>query len=165
MPQAAEIRVYGLDRLMRDLRKLPAEAQQELRDASAEIAGGPMYEAWHGAAMKAGPWGPRIAESIRVKKSDRIPSIQIGAARRVFSGGASASNVRFPSSEGSSGRGGRGTFRGTKKLANRERRGHGFPAAFGSGTGWIKDMKRYKPAALREWMKAVDRIKAKFERG
>ena len=165
MPQAAEIRIYGLDKLMRDLRKLPAEAQDELRAASREIAGGPMYEAWRDAALRAGPWGPQIADSIKVKKSDRIPSINIGSAKKAFSGGASPSNVRFPSSEGNQGRGGRGTYRGTKKLANRQRRGHGFPAAFGSGTGWIQGMKRYKPEALKEWLKAVDRIKSKFERG
>lgn len=164
MPVAAEIHVYGLDKLMRDLRKLPPEAQDELREASMAIADGPMKEAWTEAALAAGPWGGKIAGSIKVKK-DRIPSINIGTRGKSYSGGASTSNVRFPSSEGSKGRGGRGTFRGTKALAGRGRRGHGFPVAFGSGTGWLKSMGRYKPAALREWRAAVDRVCDRFERG
>lgn len=164
MPRLAEMQVYGLDKLMRDLRKLPPEAQDELREASMAIAGGPMKDAWTSAAMGAGPWGSKIAGSIKVKK-DRIPSINIGSAGKSYSGGASTSNVRFPSSEGSKGRGGRGTFRGSKALANRGQRGHGFPAAFTVGTGWLKAMGKYKPAALREWMKAVDKVCNKFERG
>lgn len=165
MPQLVEMKVYGLDKLMRDIRKLPAEAQDELRAASREIAGGAMYRAWYDAAMGAGRYGPVIAESIKVKKSDRIPSITIGNARKQLSGGASASNVRFPSSEGASGRGGRGTYRGSKATAGRGRRTHPFPVVFGGGTGWLKNMAKYKPEAYKEWLKAVDRIKTKFERG
>lgn len=164
MPRAVDIQIYGLDKLMRDMRSLPAEAQDELRQASMDIAGGPMLESWQAAALQAGPWGGRLADSIRVKK-DRIPSINIGTAGRSFSGGASTSNVRFPTSEGNSGRGGQGTYRGSKKLANRDSRGHPFPVAFGRGTGWLKQMGKYKPQALREWLAAVDRIKRKFERG
>lgn len=165
MPQAVEMHVYGLDKLMRDIRALPAEAQDELRKASQEIAGGAMFKAWQGAAMGAGRYGPVIAGSIKVKKSDRIPSITIGSAKAQLSGGASASNVRFPSSEGSKGRGGRGTYRGSKKLASRGRRAHPFPVVFGGGTGWLKSMGKYKPEAYKEWLRAVDRIKTKFERG
>lgn len=165
MPQAVEMHVYGLDKLMRDIRALPAEAQDELRKASQEIAGGAMYRSWRDAAMGAGRYGPVIADSIKVKKSDRIPSITIGSAKAQLSGGASASNVRFPSSEGAKGRGGRGTYRGSKKLAGRGRRVHPFPVVFGGGTGWLKNMAKYKPEAYKEWLRAVDRIKAKFERG
>ncbi len=39
------------------------------------------------------------------------------------------------------------------------------PAAFGSGYGWMKKMGRYKGDALGEWLKAIDRVKRKFEAG
>jgi hypothetical protein len=144
-----QIQVYGLNSLLRDLRKLDKEAQDELRTASKDIASRLMVPAYQDAANEAGPWGAEIAATVRAKR-DRIPSVSIGSRARRFSGGASPTTVRFPSNSGSGGRAGAaGTM----------------PAAFGSGYGWMKKMGRYKGDALKEWLQAIDRVKRKFEAG
>jgi len=143
----AELEIFGLTSLLRDMRNLPKEAQNELRVSSKDIAGRLMVPAYKQAAMQAGPWGGAIAATVRAKR-DRIPSVSIGSNRRAFSGGASPTMARFPSHAG-----------------NQGRSSATMPPAFGSGTGWMRQMGRYKGAALREWLDAVDRIKRKFERG
>jgi hypothetical protein len=129
------------------MRNLPKEAQNELRVSSKDIAGRLMVPAYKQAAMQAGPWGGAIAATVRAKR-DRVPSVSIGSNRSAFSGGASPTMARFPSHAGNQGR----------SAAT-------MPPAFGSGTGWMRSMGKYKGAALREWLDAVDRIKRKFERG
>lgn len=144
MARLVEVRVDGLNSLLRDLRALPKEAQAELRDASKDIAARHMVPAWRAAAMGAGPWGPKLAESIRAKR-DRVPSIVIGSTRKAFSGGASPTMVRFPSHAGQ-----------TRQAT---------PEAF-EPTGW---MSRAKPAyigrAMAEWGFAVDKIVRDFNNG
>lgn len=147
MARIAELEIFGLTSLLRDMRNLPKEAQNELRVSSKDIAGRLMVPAYKQAAMQAGPWGGAIAATVRAKR-DRIPSVSIGSNRRAFSGGASPTMVRFPSHAG-----------------NQGRSSATMPPAFGSGTGWMRSMGKYKGAALREWLDAVDRIKRKFERG
>lgn len=149
MARTAQIQVYGLDSLLRALKALPKEAQDELREASKEIASRLMVPAYQSAADQAGPWGAEIAATVRASR-DRIPSVSIGSSRRAFSGGASPTMVRYPSNSGVQGRSGaQGTM----------------PAAFGSGYSWMSKMGRYKGDALKEWLQAVDRIKYKFEAG
>jgi len=143
----AELEIFGLTSLLRDMRNLPKEAQNELRVSSKDIAGRLMVPAYKQAAMQAGPWGGAIAATVRAKR-DRVPSVSIGSNRRAFSGGASPTMARFPSHAG-----------------NQGRSSATMPPAFGSGTGWMRSMGKYKGAALREWLDAVDRIKRKFERG
>lgn len=136
--------------MLRDLRRLPKEAQDELRTASKDIAERHMVPAYKSAAMKAGPWGPEIAATVRAKR-DRIPAVSIGSNKRgAFSGGASPTMVRYPSHAGRKGKAGAAGV---------------LPPAFGSGTAWMRSMGKYKGAALKEWLAAVDRIKRKFERG
>jgi len=147
--RVANLEVYGLSSLLRSLRTLPKEAQNELREASKDIASRLMVPAYQAAAMKAGPWGGAIAATVRAKR-DRVPSVSIGSNRRAFSGGASPTMVRFPSHAGDRGRAGAsGTM----------------PAAFGGGYGWMTHMGRYKGDALKEWLQAVDRVKRNFEAG
>jgi len=147
--RTAQIQIFGLDSLLRDLRKLPKEAQDELREASKDIASRLMVPAYQAAAMQAGPWGGAIAATVRAKR-DRVPSVSIGSNRRTFSGGASPTMVRYPSQSGYQGRAGAaGTM----------------PAVFGAGYGWMGKMGRYKGDALKEWLQAVDRVKYKFEAG
>jgi hypothetical protein len=148
--RVADIEVLGLNKMLRDMRSLPKEAQDELRKESKDIASKLMVPYWQAAAGQAGPWGGAIAATVKAKR-DRIPSVSIGANRRAFSGGASPTMVRFPSHAGTSGRSGSaGTL----------------PAAFYTqATGWMQQMGKYKPEALKLWLKAVDRIKSKFERG
>ena len=145
----AQVQIYGLDKLMRDLRGLDKEANDELRTASKEIATRLMVPAYQDAADQAGPWGAEIAATVKAAR-DRIPSVSIGSRARRFSGGASPTTVRFPSNSGYQGRSGaRGTM----------------PRAFGAGYGWMKKMGAYKGDALGEWLRAVDRVKRKFEAG
>jgi hypothetical protein len=142
--KTVEAYVLGLNRLLRDLGKLPKEAQAELRDASQRIADTMMVPAWRAAAMQAGPWGPRLAESVRSKR-DRIPAVNIGGNRRVFSGGASPTMVRFPSHAG--------------------RVRQAIPEAF-QRTGWIKAAKpAYIGPAMQAWGDAVSGVCRDFNNG
>lgn len=150
MATVGQVQIYGLNTLMRDLRGLDKEAQNELRDASKDIASRLMVPAYKEAAMQAGPWGGAIAGTVKAAR-DRIPTVAIGSNRRnAFSGGASPTMVRFPSNSGYKGRAGAaGTM----------------PKVFGAGYGWMKKMGKYKGNALKEWLQAVDRVKRKFEAG
>ena len=132
--------VEGLNELLRAFRNLPKEASAELRKASQDIASRHMVPAWQEAARNgAGPWGEQIANSVRVRR-DRVPAVQIGGNRKVFSGGATATMVRYPSDSGQK----RDSF------APFER------------TDWIRDVRAYQGPALQEWGEAVDRIVAKW---
>jgi len=135
-----EAYVDGLNDVLRAFRVLPKEASNELRQASSSIAQRHMVPAWQNAALYgAGPWGERIANSVKVRR-DRVPAVQIGGNRKVFSGGATATMVRYPSHSGQA----RQSF-----------------APF-EATNWMEQVRAYQPAALREWGEAVDRIVARW---
>ena len=137
--------ISGLNEVLRSFKALPKEAAKELRDSSVVIAERYMAPSWKNAAMGAGPWGQKIADSVKVRR-DRLPSVQIGGNKKVFSGGASATMVRYPSDQG------RGTARPGRVM----------PPAF-EKTDWIKEAKRgYATEAVIEWTKAVDRIVLKW---
>lgn len=131
--------VEGLNEVLRAFRNLPKEASNELRTASQDIASRHMAPAWRDAAQGAGPWADAIADSVKVRR-DRVPAVAIGGNRKVLSGGASATMVRYPSSTGRK----RDSF-----------------APF-QNTNWLQDVRAYQPAALREWGQAVDRIVMKW---
>ena len=103
MATTGQIQIVGLNNLLRDLRKLDKEAQDELRTASKEIATRLMVPAYQDAADQAGPWGAEIAATVKAAR-DRIPSVSIGSRARRFSGGASPTTVRYPSNSGRQGR-------------------------------------------------------------
>jgi hypothetical protein len=139
-----ETAIPGLNALLRDLRNLPKEAQAELRTASLEIADRHMVPAYRAAALGAGPWGVKLQGAIKARR-DRVPVVVIGARRKVFSGGATAIMVRFPSHAG--------------RVRN------SIPAAF-DRTGWLdRAGTAYRPAALQEWGSAVSTIVRDFNRG
>jgi hypothetical protein len=141
MARAADVRIEGLGRLMRALRELPKEAQAEMRDEAAKIAEAHMAPAWRAAAGEAGPWGERIGSSVRVRR-DRIPAVQIGYARRAFSGGASTSMIRYPSHKGPD-------------------RGAMFTA-----TSWMSGVKRrYIAQAMGDWGESIDRVVRRWNTG
>jgi len=145
-----DLYVEGLNEVLRAFRALPKEAAKELRESSVQIAEKYMVPSWKEAALGAGPWGPKIAESVKVKR-DRIPAVQIGGNKKVFSGGASATMVRYPSDKGDQ-------ARAAKGARNR------MPAAFRSGTDWISQARRgYASEAIVEWGHAVDRIVKKWD--
>ena len=132
--------IDGLNQVLRAFKALPKEASAELRRASKVVAERHMVPAWQEAAINyAGPWGDRIAESIRAR-SDRLPAVDIGYKRKVFSGGASSIMVRYPSHSGEAG----DSFAPFQK------------------TLWMEKAKNYKGPALQEWSQAVDRVDAKW---
>ena len=139
--QTIDVYVEGLNDVLRAFRALPKEASQELRQASQAIANDIMVPAWRNAALfNAGPWGAKIADSVKARR-DRIPAVSIGGNRRVFSGGASATMVRYPSDAGQ--------VRPS------------IPPAF-EQTDWISQVRGYQPQAIRQWGQAVDRIVEKW---
>ncbi len=132
--------IEGLNELLRALNKLPKEANKELKASSKVIAERHMVPAWRDAALNyAGPWGEKIAASVKAG-TDRIPVVRIGGNRKVFSGGASATMVRYPSDSGEGG------------------------ASFApfEQTNWIAKRAPYQEKALDEWGQAVDRVIAKW---
>ena len=136
--------IPGLNRLLRDLRKLPKESQAELRDASRDIADRHMVPAWREAAMGAGPWGSAIAGSVRARR-DRVPTVVIGSNRRTLSGGGSPTMMRFPSAFGQ------------VRAA--------IPPAF-TRTEWMSKVKpAYIGPAMGEWGAAVSRVCRDFNTG
>ncbi len=133
--------VTGLNDVLRGFKALPKEASNELRQASVRIASNHMVPAWQNAALYyAGPWGQAIADSVKVRR-DRVPAVTIGGNRKVFSGGATATMVRYPSSTGEA----------KDSFAPFER------------TEWLTKTRAYAPAALREWGAAVDKIVGKWD--
>ena len=139
-----EAYIPGLNVLLRDLRGLDKDAQGKLRSASQDIATRYMVPAWQAAARQAGPWGDVIAGSVRAKR-DRLPAISIGGNRKAFSGGASATMVRYPAHAG--------------RVRNT------IPAAF-TRTGWMDQVQpAYIGPAIREWGEAVDKVVDDFNRG
>jgi hypothetical protein len=132
--------IEGLNEVLRAFKALPKEASAELRQASQAVASKHMMPAWQEAARSgAGPWGEVIANSVKVRR-DRVPAVQIGGNRKAFSGGATATMVRYPSDSGQK----RDSF------APFER------------TNWISNVRGYQGPALQEWAQAVDRIVAKW---
>jgi len=132
--------VDGLNDVLRAFRKLPKEASVELKTESSRIAANIMVPAWRDAAMEAGPWGDVLADSIRVRK-DRLPAVNIGGNRKKFSGGATPTMVRYPSSSGQA----RDSF------APFER------------TNWMEHARTYIGPAMQAWGQAVDRVVKKWE--
>ena len=132
--------IEGLNDLLRALNKLPKEANQELKASSKTIAERYMVPAWKDAALNyAGPWGEKIAANVKAG-NDRIPVVRIGGNRKVFSGGASATMVRYPSDSG-------------------QKRDSWAPF---EATDWIAKRAPYQEQALEEWGNAVDRVIAKW---
>lgn len=149
MAKQVECYIVGLDKLLRELRQLPKELTAELRLASLEIAERRMVPAWKAAAIvHAGKWGPKIAATIRAKP-DRLPVVQIGYGKKIYSGGASTIMTRYQANAGKDSRAGR---------KFRERTW----APFGDGTHWMEKVLPYQPAAIREWGQAVDRVVLKW---
>lgn len=145
MAKQVDLYVEGLNEVLRAFRNLPKEASAELRAASTIIAERYMVPAWKDAATThAGPWGQKIAASVRAKR-DRVPSVNIGFAKKVYTGGASSIMTRYPANRGTRGAAGKNA------------------AAFGQGTNWMDRVRPYQPAAIREWGQAVDTIVRKWD--
>jgi hypothetical protein len=120
----------------------PERCDERTTRASVDIANRHMVPLWKAAALTAGNWGPKLAESIRAR-SDRATCVERrqGPARHTR-GGASTNMVRYPA------------FMGTRNDW----------APFGKGTGWMSNRRPYQAQAIREWGQATDRIVTKWNR-
>jgi hypothetical protein len=149
------VEIRGLNRLLRALSRYPKEASAELREASQDIASRLMAPAWKAAAGEAGPWGAKLAESVRAKR-DRVPAVSIGYARKAYSGGASTNQLRYPTHHGT-------VERSASPYADKMRRTYW--SAF-SDTQWMRGVKRrYIGPAMDEWGDAVERTVRKWNAG
>ena len=132
--------IEGLNDVLKSLKALGPEANKELSASSKIIAEQHMVPAWRNAAIYgAGPWGEAIADSVRAG-SDRLPKVMIGKSKKVLSGGASSTMVRYPSDSGDR----KNSFAPFEK------------------TDWIQRVKAYQKPALEEWGRAVDRVVNKW---
>ena len=132
--------IEGLNDVLKSLKALGPEANKELRASSKKIAEQYMVPAWRNAAIYgAVVWGDAIADSVRAG-SDRLPKVMIGKSKKVFSGGASSTMVRYPSDSGDR----KDSFAPFEK------------------TDWIQRVKAYQKPALEEWGRAVDRVVTKW---
>ena len=145
----AEVRVEGLNAVLRSLRQMPPQVGVELKKASGHIARNLMLPHYQQAARTVPVWGDVLADSIRVKR-DRVPALKIGYKRAALSGGrggskkgASTVQLRWP------------TFSGD--------RGSSF-APF-EQTRWLDEAKGYKPKAMEAWTDALERYVRKWNRG
>ena len=137
-----DMRVTGLNAVMRALRDFPPEAQAELRDESQRIADNIMAPAYRAAAADVPIWGSILAAGIKAKR-DRIPSVNIGYRTPKVSGGANPIMLRWPTDKG---------------MARKS------PAPF-ERTGWISRAAGYKDSAMEAYGDALTRVVTKWNRG
>jgi len=140
----ASTRIDGLNTVMRAIRSFGPDANAELRDESQRIASDIMAPAFRRSAASVPSWGHVLSDGIRVRR-DRIPAVNIGYARKAFSGGASTAMLRFATDTG--------TRRGPS------------PAPF-TATNWLTSAaKEYKSDAMEAWGDVLTKLVRQWNRG
>lgn len=142
MARSVDVRVEGLNAVLRALRQFPDEAQAELKREAKAIASQVMLPAYKEAADAVPKWGGVLSEGIRVK-TDRIPAVNIGYLTPKHRGGAASAILRYPTTTGDAG----------ESTAPFER------------TNWMDRAKGYKPKAMEKWGDALERVVTKWNRG
>jgi hypothetical protein len=142
MAKMIDMRVTGLNAVMRALKDFPPEANAELRDEAQRIANNIMAPAYRDAAASVPIWGATLAAGIKAKR-DRVPSVNIGYRTPKVSGGANPIMLRWPTDKG---------------MARKS------PAPF-QRTGWIASAAGYKEAAMEAYGDALTRVVMKWNRG
>lgn len=142
MARQVDIRVEGLNPLLRALREFPQEAQDDLKREAKAIASQVMAPAYLEAAEAVPKWGQVLAEGIRAK-TDRIPSVNIGFVTPRHRGGAGSLMLRYPTASGDAG----------DSTAPFER------------TNWMDRAKGYKGKAMERWGDALERAVREWNRG
>lgn len=132
--------IPGLNKLLKSIKDLGPEALLELKAESNKIAGDLIVPAYQNAARTAGGWGDKMAASVRVRKGN-IPGVQIGYAKKVYSGGGSTIMLRHATSSG-----------------HRKN-----PAI--KGNSWIREAEIYKVEAMARWGRTIDEVLIKWGRG
>jgi hypothetical protein len=140
----ANVRVDGLNTVLRAIRGFGPEANAELREASQRIADQVMAPAFRRRAAAVPSWGHVLSDGIKVRR-DRIPAVNIGYARKAFAHGASTAMLRYATDTG--------TRRGPS------------PAPF-TATSWMTAAAReYKDDAMNEWGDALIKLVRQWNRG
>jgi len=141
--------------LLRALKGLPKEANDELRTMAKQIATDIVKPSVERAIRShAGPYGDKLAKDVRVSR-DRIPKVAIGSRRKRFSGGASGVQIRY------------GTIVGPYRTGIKGGRADKMQNwAENVSPGWTDVAARdYTPPAFAAWDKAVESIVTKWNRG
>lgn len=86
--------IANLTAVNRELRRMGKEWDQELRDASGDIAADLAMVVRARASSSGYPQDARVAPTIRARRSNR-PAVTWGGRRRVFSGGGTATDVVY----------------------------------------------------------------------
>jgi hypothetical protein len=142
MPRTTDVRIEGLNPLLRALRKFPDEAQAELKRESKAIASQVMVPAYLDAARGVPKWGSILAEGIKAK-TDRIPAVNIGYVNPKHRGGAGSMMLRYPTTTGDGGD-------STAPFVR---------------TNWMDRAKGYKGKAMEKWGDALARVVTEWNRG
>ena len=139
---AVDVRIEGMNAVLRALNSFSKEANMELKDEARRIADRIMIPHYKRAAEKIPTWGEFISNDIRSKK-DRVPAVSIGYKTPKLSGGASPQMLRYPTDSGDPGNS---------------------PAPF-TPTKWMAKAKGYIPEAMEAYGDAIDRVVKKWNRG
>jgi hypothetical protein len=142
MAKAIEVRVEGLNAVLRALNSFGKEANAELRDEAQRVADKIMVPHYKRAAEKIPTYGEFIANDIRSRR-DRVPAVKIGMKTPKLSGGASPQMLRWPTDTGDRGNS---------------------PAPF-TPTNWMLHAKGYIPEAMTAYGDAIDKVVKKWNRG
>lgn len=92
--------ITGLRLLLNQLKDLPKEANQELRETAGTIAENLVPAARRGATSQGGPQGKLLAPTIKVVR-DRVPSLEAGGTKKVGRNNVYAYKVLYGSEFGS----------------------------------------------------------------
>jgi hypothetical protein len=141
--------------LLRALKGLPKEANDELRTMAKQIATDIVKPSVERAIRThAGPYATKLAKDVRVSR-DRVPKVAIGSRRKRFSGGASGVQIRY------------GTIVGPYRTGAQGQRANKIQEwAHLVRPGWPDVAARdYTPSAFDAWDKAVESIVTKWNRG
>jgi len=141
--------------LLRALKGLPKEANNELRTMAKQIASDIVKPSVERAIRShAGPYADKLIKDIRVSR-DRVPKVAIGSRRKRFSGGASGIQIRY------------GTIVGPYRTGGRGQRADKIQTwAENVRPGWPDIAARdYTPKAFDAWDTAVESIVTKWNRG
>ena len=138
--------------LLRSLKSLPKEANQELRKEARQIADQIVLPAVIQAidSHVAQPYAQTLIRDTR-SRGDRVPTVVVGKKKKVLSGGASSNFIRF----------------GTVKGVYQSRSGRLVTWADGRVTpGWTKAASdNYLEPAFQAWEQTVQAIMLKWNRG
>jgi len=145
----------------RQLRKMPKELRKEMGRHVQQRVAVPLAGYVADAARGATPWGVKIAPVVKARLQGD-PTIAIGAARKVFSGGASVNQVVYGANWGG----------GRRRKATARRLG-GNPYTRSSTAQFIRGSSEFIYStfrakaewALNEWVQVLDPYLTEWESG